>query len=121
MKLTLKEKIRLARKRSGLTQKEFYKGICDRQCGSYFETNNKNINSTYESMADEVSKKIHERYNLEQMDVTVGEFAKILRQRAGDSIVEAANKVNRSRVWVISAEKGDFFAGKLFKLYKKDN
>ena len=118
MKLTEQDRIKITRLRLGLKQCEFYDGICDQQMGSYIEIADlKNSCKSFISTYNRILKTLNEKYDLAPKNIKIGELAKILRIKDGDSIRNAGKSIGRSHVWVIAAEKGKYFGGDLYELY----
>lgn len=113
MKLKEREVIGLIRYRTKQSQKVFYEGLCDQQAGSWIETHfERGVNPDYDKIVDLILK--HSTLK----NLTIGEVARILRIRHGDTIRQAAKKIGMSHVWVIAAERGKYFAEKLIRIYK---
>ena len=113
--LTMGEKLRIARWRTGLDQVDFYLGLCDQQTGSSLERDD------HSKMSDrrlaELWRSVAARHDLDVRDVRVWEMARIFRQRAQVTIRDVAHRIGRSHVWVIHAERGQYDSSPLVKHY----
>jgi DNA-binding XRE family transcriptional regulator len=106
MILTKGEKMRVFRKRNGLTQ---------RALGDSLGLSCPQINV---SLMERGVKPIHALGPINDINPSLGEQAMILRKRSGDTIREAASKVGKSHVWVIAAERDLYNPKALLDLYK---
>ena len=123
MHLTQSEKIRLVRWRLHLTQYQFFGVICCMGEARYIENRDKyaqkephlkndNIlwcERKYSKSYNRTIAKLEIEYGLDTGDLTLGEKAKILRERSGDTMKDAGKKFNRSYDWIVRAERGVFF------------
>jgi DNA-binding XRE family transcriptional regulator len=96
--LTDNEILWLARRRDGLGQTEFAElhGISQGLL-SLCEKGKRALNESLQSYVKHNRKKI--------VKLNPSEIAGILRRRAGDTVQEAGKKVERSRYWVMKAER----------------
>ncbi len=126
MHITLSEKIRLVRWRLKLLQYQFYDNICYMSEARYIENKDKyeNIDQhlkskntlwsehRYSESYNRTIEKLDAKYDLNPKDLTIGEKARILRLRAGDTLEDAGKKLCRSSIWVSGAENCIFYKRK---------
>ncbi len=126
MHLTQSEKILLVRWRLQLTQHQFYGSICSIKEAIYIENKEKYKNQAYRHKSktqryienkysksyNDTIEKLSAIYDLNPKDLTIGEKARIMRERAGDSITAASKKLDRCVVWITNAERGVFYKHK---------
>lgn len=115
IKISEREMVKVARWEMGMTQAHFYSQICDQQAGSVFEKTYKRHEDQHH---DSIFSLLEEIYTIFPDDViSAGFIARILRQRSGDGVNQAAYQISKSRVWLMHAEQSMYDPQQLINLY----